>query len=126
MNDDRGSLEQFGSFAVEREVSGVTAACAMIPKAVFEEAGGFSMLLPLNFNDVDLCMKVNALGYQIYWTPNAELYHYESKTRVSRVTDYEIAVAWERWDWKLDDSRFWPYQASNLEFRSTRPRVHRD
>ena len=33
------------------------------------------------FNDVDLCLKVRDKGYWIVWTPFAELYHYESKTR---------------------------------------------
>ena len=98
-----------GSYMVEREVSGVTAACSIMPRTAFERAGGFSILLPGNFNDVDLCLKVNELGYQIYWTPHAELYHYESKTRISRVSLYEVTTAWGRWSWKLDDPTFWPY-----------------
>jgi GT2 family glycosyltransferase len=33
------------------------------------------------FNDVDLCMRIRKAGYLIIWTPFAELYHYESKSR---------------------------------------------
>lgn len=110
-NDMRHAVGPSGSYLVEREVSGVTAACSMMPRAVFDEVGGFSILLPGNFNDVDLCMKVGQLGYAIYWTPNSELYHYESKSRVSRVTRYEVETAWGRWEWRMDDPTYWPYGA---------------
>nr|WP_246376750.1 glycosyltransferase [Conyzicola lurida] len=105
----RGASGPLNSFLVEREISGVTAACSMMPRDVFDEVGGFSLLLPGNFNDVDLCMKVTELGHTIYWTPNTELYHYESKTRVSRVARYEVETAWGRWEWRLDDPTYWPY-----------------
>jgi GT2 family glycosyltransferase len=105
----RGASGPLNSFLVEREISGVTAACSMMPRDVFDEVGGFSLLLPGNFNDVDLCMKVTELGHEIYWTPNTELYHYESKTRVSRVARYEVETAWGRWEWRLDDPTYWPY-----------------
>ena len=110
-NDMRHAVGPSGSYLVEREVSGVTAACSMMPRAVFDEVGGFSLLLPGNFNDVDLCMKVGQLGYAIYWTPNSELYHYESKSRVSRVARYEVETAWGRWEWRMDDPTYWPYGA---------------
>jgi GT2 family glycosyltransferase len=106
---ERGSPGPLGSFLLEREVSGVTAACSIMAKSVFEQIGGFSLLLPGNFNDVDLCMKVTRLGLDIYWTPDAELYHYESKTRISRVTRYEVETAWARWEWRLYDPTYWPY-----------------
>ncbi|MBC7760637.1 MAG: glycosyltransferase [Candidatus Saccharibacteria bacterium] len=99
----------FGSFRVDREIVGVTAACSMVSTIVFKEAGGFSLLLPGNFNDVDLCLKIAELNYQSYWTPRAQLYHYESKTRHPRVSRYEVETAWGRWEWKLHDRAFWPY-----------------
>ena len=33
------------------------------------------------FNDVDFCMRIRQLGYLIVFTPFAELYHYEYKSR---------------------------------------------
>ncbi|CAN5208467.1 hypothetical protein BH09ACT1_BH09ACT1_02460 [soil metagenome] len=103
---DPGPLQ---GYRVEREVSGVTAACAMMPRSVFYEVGGLSNLLPGNFNDVDLCMKVTWLGYDIYWTPHAELYHFESKTRDASVHAFEVDVAWGRWGFRMHDPRYWPY-----------------
>lgn len=62
--------------------SAVTAACLMINKTLFEEVGGFNEKdLTVAFNDVDLCLKVLRAGYRNVWTPYAELYHYESKSR---------------------------------------------
>jgi len=62
--------------------SAVTAACLMIKRDRFEAVNGFNENeLTVAFNDVDLCLKVQAAGYRNVWTPFAELYHYESKSR---------------------------------------------
>jgi GT2 family glycosyltransferase len=61
--------------------SAVTGACLMTRRDVFEKAGGFDEGFVLSFNDVDLCLQIQALGYRVLWTPEAELYHFESKTR---------------------------------------------
>ena len=73
-----------GSFArmiLPHNVSGVTAACAMMRAEVFREVGGFDEQFVVAFNDVDLSLKIRDKGYRILWTPFAELYHYESLTR---------------------------------------------
>lgn len=117
LNSQRGASGPAGGFLVEREVAGVTCACALMAKSVFLEAGGFSTLLPGNFNDVDLCMKVASLGYQSYWTPRAELYHFESRSRDPKVSAYEIRTAWNRWEHLFWDSPYWPMNPHEL-FRS--------
>ena len=42
------------------DYTAVTAACLMVPKAVFDEVGGLCEEYAVAFNDVDLCMKVEA------------------------------------------------------------------
>jgi len=65
-----------------QNLSAVTAACIMMRKQVFQAVGGLnSTELPIAFNDVDLCLRIGQLGLRILWTPYAELYHYESKSR---------------------------------------------
>ncbi len=71
----------FGRLVVPQNLSAVTAACAMIPRAVFEAVGGFDEGYSVAFNDVDLCLKIRGLGKLIVWTPHAQLYHLESKSR---------------------------------------------
>jgi O-antigen biosynthesis protein len=65
-----------------QDVSAVTGACMVLRRSVFEEVGGFDDAhLAIAFNDVDLCLRIGALGYRIVWTPFAELYHHESASR---------------------------------------------
>ena len=61
--------------------SAVTGACAMVRKDVFNEIGGFDEAYPLAGSDIDFCLQALAKDYSVVWTPYAELYHYESKTR---------------------------------------------
>jgi glycosyltransferase involved in cell wall biosynthesis len=72
----------FSRLRLNQELSAVTAACLLIRKDVFIEAGMFNEVdLAVAFNDVDLCLKVRELGYKNIWTPFAELYHHESISR---------------------------------------------
>lgn len=65
-----------------QELSAVTAACLMIKASVFEEVNGLDEdNFKVAYNDVDLCLKVREKGHLIVWTPYAEAYHYESKSR---------------------------------------------
>ncbi len=64
-----------------QNVAAVTGACLLTPRAVFAEVGGFDEGFVLAFNDVDYCLSVLAKGHRVVWTPDAELYHLESKTR---------------------------------------------
>ena len=100
--------------AVERECSGVTAAAALIHRAAFEEVGGFPTELPLNFNDVDFCLKLRAAGHRIVWTPWASWYHFESRTRVPELAPGEYEFINERWHYAINND---PYYNMNLEPR---------
>lgn len=71
---DRANLPQF--------ISAVTAACLVVRKDRFEAVGGFdSENFAVAFNDVDLCLKLNARGWQSFYEPRACLVHHESKSR---------------------------------------------
>lgn len=77
----KGDPGYFGRASIAQNVSCVTAACMMIPAKVFREIDGFDEKYEVAFNDVDLCMRIRKAGYLIVFTPYAELYHYESKSR---------------------------------------------
>jgi GT2 family glycosyltransferase len=65
-----------------REVSAVTAACMAVERRKFEQVGGFDAEhLPVEFNDVDLCLRLAEQGYAAIWTPQSVLTHHESATR---------------------------------------------
>ena len=73
-----------------QDMSCVTAACMMMKKAVFQEAGGFTEELAVAFNDVDLCLKVRQNGHLIVYDPYVRLYHYESKSRGTEDSEEKI------------------------------------
>ena len=93
----RNSHGYFGSLDLIRNYSGVTAACLMMRKKVFEEVMGMEENLPRAFNDVDLCLKLRKAGYLIVYTPYSELYHFESYSRPSGVEPYEIEFMFKKW-----------------------------
>ena len=62
-------------------VSGVTGACLLIRREVFEQTGGFSEDLQVAFNDVELCFKLLRLGYLNVCCNDTFLYHHESLSR---------------------------------------------
>lgn len=73
--------------STQMDVSAVTAACMMMRREVFEEAGGFEEKLTVAFNDVDLCLRVREKGYLIVYDAYVSMYHFESKTRGAEDTE---------------------------------------
>lgn len=53
----------------------------MVRRDVWDEIGGLDEKFSVAFNDVDMCLRIRRAGYLVVWTPYAELYHYESKSR---------------------------------------------
>lgn len=71
-----------------RNVSAVTGACLLTRTALYRELGGFDAThLPVQFNDIDYCLRAAARGYRIVFEPAAVLYHEESASR-GRAFDY--------------------------------------
>jgi GT2 family glycosyltransferase len=59
----------------------VTGACLVVRKALYDKVNGMDEKLAVAYNDVDFCLRVREAGYLNVFTPFAELYHFESKTR---------------------------------------------
>ena len=64
-----------------RAYQAVTAACMLIRREVFEEAGGFDAAFVNGYEDVDLCLRVRELGHEVHYCHDAVVYHLESSTR---------------------------------------------
>lgn len=109
----------FGRMISVQEISAVTAACMMVKKSEFDSVKGFDETFQVAFNDIDLCMKFRAAGKKIVFTPYAELYHYESKSRGLEDTpekqfrfDKEVKRFQEKWAQQLEMGD--PYYSPNL------------
>ncbi len=94
---------------IAQNLSAVTAACLLVSKQVFDQVGGFDEDYRVAFNDVDLCMKFRRAGYYNVFTPFAELYHHESKSRGYEDTlekqkrfSKEVARFKQRWHAELE------------------------
>jgi GT2 family glycosyltransferase len=62
----------------------VTAGCALFRRGPFEEANGFDDSYVNGFEDVDLCLRIGELGYEVHYCHEAVLYHLEMATRSHR------------------------------------------
>ena len=95
----RSASGYFHRLKIVQNMSAVTGACLVVRKSVYEQVGGFEEAgLGIAFNDVDFCLKVREAGYRNLWTPYAELYHYESKSRGAEDTPDKV----ERFNREVD------------------------
>ncbi|MBR1450822.1 MAG: glycosyltransferase family 2 protein, partial [Lachnospiraceae bacterium] len=83
-------------------VSAVTGACRMVKKKLFDEVGGLSEDLAVALNDVDFCLKLRKKGLLNVFTPFAELFHYESVSRGTDVTEEASRQNAERYNRECD------------------------
>jgi GT2 family glycosyltransferase len=119
----RGSAGYHGRAWCNQDLSCVTAGCMVVRRAAFVDAGGFDEAFAVSFNDVDLCLRMRDRGWRIVWTPDAELYHWESTSvgrpeasseRELQFAD-EIKLATDRWGETL---RRDPFYSPNLSLDS--------
>ncbi|HET7161162.1 MAG TPA: glycosyltransferase family 2 protein [Rhodanobacteraceae bacterium] len=117
----RGHHGYHGRALVAQNLSAVTGACLMVRRELFEAVGGLDERLPVEFNDVDFCLRLGRHGYRNVWTPFAELYHHESASRAledisaMRMRGDGIAYMLSRWQGLLHDD---PAYNPNLSLQS--------
>lgn len=82
---------------VARNPLAVTGACLMTRRRLFEELGGLSTSFPVNYNDVDYCLKLRRAGKRVVYDPDLTMIHFESSTRSSEVEEWEKELLKDRW-----------------------------
>ena len=114
----REHLGYMGRLCYAPDVTAVTGACLMVKKSIYEEVDGLDESFTISLNDVDLCLKIREKGYLNIFTPFAELYHYESKTRGmeegEKLRRYERECAHFRDKWKEQLDAGDPYYNPNF------------
>ena len=110
------------TFILSQNYSAVTAACMVLRKTGFDDVGGFDENLPNNFNDVDFCLRLRKRGWQIIWTPYANLIHQESASRRRHSDSAErarllrdMAYLQEKWNEQLQNDPFYSPNLSNSD-----------
>jgi GT2 family glycosyltransferase len=77
----KGLHRTFPDANVARQVPGVSGACMMIDRALYEGLGGLSgKYVRGDWEDFDLCMQLMEMGRQNWYMPGAELYHLEGQS----------------------------------------------
>lgn len=112
----RGTSGQHGRAAQAQSLTAVTAACLLVRREVYRDAGGLDEGLAVAFNDVDFCLRLVERGYRNVWTPLADLYHHESASRGIEDTPEkqsrfraEVEIMLRRWGHRLDwDAAYHP------------------
>jgi GT2 family glycosyltransferase len=91
----------------------------VLDRRKFLAVGGFDEEnFPVAFNDVDLCLKLNASGWESFYEPRSTLIHHESKsrgrdkTKVARARFAGELAALKR-KWRTDELRD-PYHHPHL------------
>ena len=108
---------------LSQNVSAVTGAVMVLEKELFSKLGGFDeQYLAVNYNDIDLCLRLLSAGYRNLYCPSSVLIHHESKSRgsPSRPVDYERwqrerTVMIERWSELLSDDPAYSPHLSLIE-----------
>lgn len=83
----------YGRNTLTYDMIGVTAACLLVAKEIYEEAGGFYEGIEISYNDADFCFTLHEKGYRNVLRNDVTLYHHES---LSRGDDRISDVKWER------------------------------
>lgn len=93
---------------VQREWSAVTGALFATRRSLMEEVDGFDERFTLEYNDIDLCLRLRALGYRIVCTPEAEMVHAERASRGDMPAGGDqYALFHQRWAGWLHDDPSW-------------------
>ncbi len=100
----------FGMGECVSNVSAVTAACMLVKTKAYEEVGGLDEELSVAYNDVDLCLKLREKGYDVIYTPYAQLSHHEGGTRGHRHPEEDERRFRTRWAGYRD-----PYYNPNFD-----------
>lgn len=111
----RGDAGYLKTLASVRNYQAVTGAVMASRRDVFLEVGGFDEVhLPVEFNDVDYCLRVRRAGYRVLCLPLDGIFHFESSTRglelspeVAHMRGAAVACMAQRW---RDEFRHDPYR----------------
>jgi GT2 family glycosyltransferase len=117
----RGFAGTFKGYAngvrVAQDCLAVTGACMMTGRDLFNRVGGLSTTFPINYNDIDYCLKLRQEGKRVVYDPDLVMYHFESSSRSSEVEDWEKELLLERW---LPVTGVDPYSNPNLKHEMPR------
>ena len=64
-----------GQYDTNTQVTWASGACLVVRKSVFDALGGFDATFFMHFEEIDLCLRAQAKGHQVWAIGNSEVYH---------------------------------------------------
>lgn len=106
-----------GRSQLHTEWGAITGACLMLRQELLERLGGLDESLPIEFNDIDLCLRLAQLGYRCVIPQDAVLNHHERQSRNSNEhpgDDCALRRVQKRWYLSFDQLKpWWPIQGGS-------------
>lgn len=94
----RGCPADIPPARVSREYQAVTAACMLVPQALYNDVRGMDERYRNSFEDIDLCMKIRAKGYRTLFCADSVVYHFEGLSEGRTANDFRnYALFAARW-----------------------------
>ncbi len=91
----------WGTLQGHRTFHAVTAAVSLCRRDLWERLGGCSDRFPVNYGDVDFCLRAADLGYRTVLEPRSRWLHYESASRTIEQVPPELRTFEETWSERL-------------------------
>ncbi len=89
--ENGNSLGYQNRLVAVQNMMAVTAACLITKRSLFEQLNGLNETeFKVAYNDIDYCLRVEKMGMDIIWTPEARLFHHESVTRGDDMSEQHI------------------------------------
>jgi GT2 family glycosyltransferase len=114
----KGLHRDFAAANVSRAVPAVTAACMLIDRERYEEAGGLPIhYVQGDYEDSELCLRLAKAGYENRYLPEVELYHLEGQSYVADTrripSEYNMWLHSEIWGERIEEvmASFDPFEA---------------
>ena len=87
----------WGTLEHPRTFHAVTAAVCLCRRSLWQELGGLSLAFPINYGDVDFCLRAAQRGAATVLEPASRWIHHESASRPIQAVPPELAVFGETW-----------------------------
>jgi GT2 family glycosyltransferase len=100
-----------------RDVSAVTGACLATTTKLFRALSGFDERFPINYNDVDYCLRARGSGFRTVIESEAVLVHHEGLSRAAGTSFSERIAFFRVWGHLLEtpDPFFTPHLRTDRE-----------
>ncbi len=120
-----GFPEDHPAVCQSRRFQVVTAACMLVRRLIFKQAHGFDTAYRNGLEDVDLCLRLGALGHQIHYCADSVLVHLESASPGRSTHNRQnVSLYRERWHHRVqpDDIHYYVNDGlMRLDYESTYP-----